>query len=387
MDDVTFALRNRSESSTFGPIVTCVDMVDVEIPPPAVVTGLDLLRSETRVNIGRPRNVRFPPIEYYTVQRALLIGQCLVVSETGEAIRETIAPHRQAQYNFRPTKSIREIDGFTLVLPVDVPAMSHFLFEGLSRLVPGLPDIENIIIPTAPHPGFADLIAFALGRQVNVLFRSPDLFTETWFLKHALVPIYRFNFHPAMATSITNIIAACQREREGASDYLYISRRDAIHYRVMLNEDRIIALLGAMGFDILELGSMAEAEIVRRFSSAKMIVGPMGAGLYNCIFSPPGCTVVALCAPNYLRSFLDQCAALRGVRRAYCFGPDFLSYEAEHLGGHNDFVIDEDAVLETVLSLLDDAGSASTAGPARQRPVGRGIEPLAIWGRLFGKTR
>ena len=387
MNDIAITLCNRNEPSTFGSIVTCANAVDIELPPPVAVTGLKLLRLITRVNIGRARNVRFPPVEYYALQRALLVGQGLVVSEAGEAMRETIAPHRQVQYNFKPTRSMREIDGLTLVLPVDVAAMSHFLFEGLSHLAPNLPDIENIIIPTIPHPGFADLITFALGRQVNVLFRSPDLFAETWLLQHALVPIYRFNLHPAMATSIENIVAACREEGTENSSYLYISRQDAIHYRVMLNEDRIASQMSAIGFEVLELNNMAEADIVRKFSSAKMIIGPLGAGLYNCIFSPPGCTVVALCAPNYIRSFLGQCAALRGVQRAYCFGPDFLSYETEHRGGHNDFVIDEDAVLETVLLLLEDVGSTSTAGPARQRPVGRGLEPLAIWGRLFGRAR
>jgi capsular polysaccharide biosynthesis protein len=330
------------------------------------------------------------------MERAQVIGRCLVVSEAGEAVLETIAPHRQAGYATRsagngkwsmPRKSMRVIDGLTLVLPVDAPAMSHFLFEGLSHLVAGMPDIENVVIGTSLHAGFSDLIAFALGKKVNVLYRPPELYEEAWSLERALVPIYRFNFHPEMVTSLENIVAACREENAETSGYLYVSRQDATHYRMMLNEDRIASLMSSIGFEVLELNNMAEVEIVRKFSSAKMIVGPVGAGLYNSIFSPPGCTVLVLCAPNYLRSFMDQCAALRGVQRAYCFGPDFLSYEAEQQGGHNDFVVDEDAVLETVLSLLEDAGNAFSPPMLRRKPVVRDSVSRDIWGRLFRKAR
>lgn len=364
-----FSLHRRREALHFGQIVDCAGPYEVKLPPPVAVTGSDLLRSETRVNIKRPRCVYFPPVERYIVERALLIGQCLVVSEAGEAVLETIAPHRQAGYASKvvdngvwgmPREATREISGLTLVLPVSAASMSHFVFEGLSHLVTGMPDITNIVIGTTSHSGFSDLVDLALGKKVNVLYRPPELYTEAWLLERALVPIYRFNFHPGMTTSLDNIITACRQESANSSEYLYISRQDVTRYRIMINEDRIIKLMRTIGFEILELNNMAEVDIVRKFNKARMIVGPVGAGLYNSIFSPQDCTVLALCAPNYLRSLIDQCAALRGIRRAYCFGPDFLSYESEQQGGHNDFVVDEDSLLETVLSLLEDTSRMST---------------------------
>jgi len=280
---------------------------------------------------------------------------------------------------------MREISGLTLVLPVTAPSMSHFLFEGLSQLVVGMNDIGNVVVGTSPHPGFSDLIAYALGRKVNVLFRPPELYEDAWTLERALVPIYRFNFHPEMAASLDHIVAACGEEQARTTGYLYVSRQDATHYRMMVNECSVAAQMRAIGFEVLELNRMSEMDIIRKFSSAKMIVGPMGAGLYNSIFSPPDCTVLALCAPNYLRSFMDQCAALRGIRRAFCFGPDFLSYEPEQQGGHNDFVVDEDEVLETVLSLLEDTSNAFTPQVLRQKPRAGDVKSRAFWGRLFGK--
>ena len=378
MHDVKFTLLNRNETTNFGRVVTYANAADVEIPPPLVVGAPDLLRSETRVKIHRTRNVHFPSVEYFSMERATLIGQCLVVSESGESVLDTIIPHRQASYGIKtagkamcgmPQKSTREVGGLTLVLPVDAPSMSHFLFEGLPHLIVGIPDIENVVIGTSPHQGFSDLISFALGKRVNILFRPPELYEESLLLERALVPIYHFNFHPTMAVQLENIVAACRGKDTETSGYLYISRQDATNYRMMLNEDRIALLMRAIGFEVLELKSMMEIDIVRKFSSAKMIVGPMGAGLYNCIFSPPGCIVLALCSPNYLRSFLYQCAALRGIRMAFCFGPDFLSYEEGQQGGNNDFVIDEDMVLETVLSLLEEAGNVSTAQMLRQKPA------------------
>jgi capsular polysaccharide biosynthesis protein len=73
-------------------------------------------------------------------------------------------------------------------------------------------------------------------------------------------------------------------------------------------------------------------------------VGPLGAGLYNALFTRPGATIVALSDPHYAMEWLSQVAALRGHAHGWIFGVAFDSLDPVYHGTHNNFIVDLDRV-------------------------------------------
>lgn len=75
------------------------------------------------------------------------------------------------------------------------------------------------------------------------------------------------------------------------SSKVYISRRGK---RKVVNEAELLALIKPLGFEEYELSRMSLQDQIDLFRSAKIIIGPHGAGLVNLMFCPPGTKVLEL---------------------------------------------------------------------------------------------
>ncbi len=76
----------------------------------------------------------------------------------------------------------------------------------------------------------------------------------------------------------------------------YVTRRDTTN-RQVINEDEVIRFLSQRGFEIITLTGMPLQKQIERFASAKIVIGPHGAGLTNMLFAPPDATLIEL-MPN-----------------------------------------------------------------------------------------
>jgi capsular polysaccharide biosynthesis protein len=76
---------------------------------------------------------------------------------------------------------------------------------------------------------------------------------------------------------------------------LFASRADA-SWRRTVNEDEVMGLLAAHGFERIECAGLTIAEQAAAFGEASVVVGPHGAALTNLLFTPPGATVVEIFA-------------------------------------------------------------------------------------------
>jgi capsular polysaccharide biosynthesis protein len=74
---------------------------------------------------------------------------------------------------------------------------------------------------------------------------------------------------------------------------IYLSRRDSPH-RVMLNEEELERQLTTIGFKCITGSNLSAADQIRIFSSARIIVGPHGAGLTNLIWAHDNATVLEI---------------------------------------------------------------------------------------------
>lgn len=246
--------------------------------------------------------------------------------------------------------NVEWVGGESLLLPVTSPSTSHLLFEGLGTLAwfrqrkPAL--LAMIHLPRS----FAELAERALGFAPVVHRREPEpsLFSEAqrrraWRFERLIVPIYGFGMHPAMAHGFEAMASA--PPLGGPDELLYVSRFDATHRRVLLNEDDVATTVERLGFQVMTCATVDEPTKLDAFARAKLVVGPLGAGLYNAVFSPPSTHVVALAAGMYIPHFLSSCISLRRQTYELFYGPEFLSYDPHDQHGRcNNFIIDVDGL-------------------------------------------
>jgi hypothetical protein len=237
-----------------------------------------------------------------------------------------------------------EIKGTTLVMPLSTNSKSHFIFESMPYLaIERLYSIDNILFYTERNKNFEFIIDNYFNKKINYIYYS----NENVYLEKSIVPKYRFSAHSSMKKTIDDIKNNLKKDKEFKSaEKIYISRQDSIHYRTLLNEDKVANLFKEYGFKILSLNNMDESLLIHYFLNARYIAGTIGAGLYNSIFSDKNTKLIGLNSPNYNLSFLDDCISLNESKRGYIFGPEFISFDDSHKGVHNNFLIGLDNVKE-----------------------------------------
>jgi len=72
--------------------------------------------------------------------------------------------------------------------------------------------------------------------------------------------------------------------------------------RKILNEDTIISTLQALGFDIIDPGSLSIYDQVDVVQSAKMVISAHGAALSNLVFAQQHMAVIEIFSPDYFRT-------------------------------------------------------------------------------------
>jgi len=118
-----------------------------------------------------------------------------------------------------------------------------------------------------------------------------------------------FDFYKLIVT------LALQKEKEIKTktyDCIYISRRTWIHEdysnigtnyttrRKLVNEDELVTSLGNMGVKEIFTENLSMIEKIVLFNKAKFIIGPIGGGLANVVFSNPSTKLIALISPTFL---------------------------------------------------------------------------------------
>jgi hypothetical protein len=122
----------------------------------------------------------------------------------------------------------------------------------------------------------------------------PGRANDSWFI------------HPADASILEHFGRSLVINSTDKPQRIYISRRgDA---RSVSGEAQLEQILNQAGFTIVSPGSLTWEEQISVFQSARIIVGPHGAGLANAVFSETGARVIELTnARHYNRCFEWLC--------------------------------------------------------------------------------
>ena len=145
-------------------------------------------------------------------------------------------------------------------------------------------------------------------------------------------------------------IKAFEKSTQGP-ERIYVSRQDARGIRRFLNEPELIERLRRLDFTIVVPSTLSAAEEVTMFRDARLIVGPLGAGLYNAVFTKPGAVMIGLSDPGYVMEWLAQTAALRCHRIGWMFGLAFDSNDPVYDGSHGNWIIDIEFVVSKSKSI------------------------------------
>lgn len=124
-----------------------------------------------------------------------------------------------------------------------------------------------------------------------------------------------FAFHPLVLQSFARMRAHAGIASEAPRRRVYVSRRDASRRR-LLDEDAVIEVVAAAGFEVVEPGKLSVAEQMAIFAEASHIIGPHGAGLTNILFAPPGAVLLELQMDAYVQWSFRRLAGLLG----HCYG-------------------------------------------------------------------
>jgi capsular polysaccharide biosynthesis protein len=210
-------------------------------------------------------------------------------------LRATAQP---GQYRFDPgPRATLRLPRSVVVLCSGEPYnFGSFLFRVLPKLHAirryGLSHLPMLVHANAPtHQQFLELLNV---RRDTVLLHDPR---HIYAIDHAIRPCLR---NPqAYLDPETRALCATLRDRYATNEHgarIYISRlghsRRGASTRAMTNEAVLIDRLRALGFLIVEPETLTARQQIEIFSSAELVVGPSGAGMFNVMFCREGTRVI-----------------------------------------------------------------------------------------------
>jgi hypothetical protein len=184
----------------------------------------------------------------------------------------------------------------------------HFLLEMLPRLLLHLdllPD-SPILIHETSYP-FAVPMLRQCGIDEKRVMQSTDRPMRVgklyWPTPNAYPPLD----HAPEIFEAMSLIRSKLGDAGPADRLLFLSRRDATT-RMLLNDAEIFSVLEPLGFEWVHPGRMRFEDQVRTFSRARVLIGASGAACTNCVFMPPGGTVIVLSPASMASAFFwDIC--------------------------------------------------------------------------------
>ncbi|MEA5423126.1 glycosyltransferase family 61 protein [Synechococcus sp. CCY9202] len=130
--------------------------------------------------------------------------------------------------------------------------------------------------------------------EIQLLDDSSSYLLDQVFLPSFLAPSGLLAVHPWASRKIRDLAADLPTVYNDTK-LIYISRSQSRNSskRNIVNEEELVDLLGKFGFVKYELENLSLAEKIQLFSSARVVIGPSGAGFSHLIFSS-SCTAIEI---------------------------------------------------------------------------------------------
>ena len=184
----------------------------------------------------------------------------------------------------------------------------------------------------------------------QILFTTPiSLWSQTGLLNSATDAL------------IEGVLARLDDAKRPATKRLYLSRADATT-RQLLNEPTLIKKLQRLGFEEVKCSALSFEEQVLLFNQAEFVVAPHGAALGNLLFCPHGTSVLELFPEYCVQPHFQGLAVRRKLKYGYLVGTSLEHENSRALqsGWDEDFVIDEDMVIQAIHTMIAKHGRRRT---------------------------
>jgi len=248
----------------------------------------------------------------------------------------------------------RHIEGTATVLCSDEPlSYGSFLFRVVPKIV-GLRELDLLDMPCvayAHQKPFMDLLNLCGIPAANIVLQDLRGLTS---IERAIVPCMRaqHTYFDQESVALFKEIRTLYGEPQ-STRRIYVSRRtlnsEGWSTRILANESELIAALSDAGFDIIEPERLPVREQIRTFSSASMVVGPSGSGLFNTVFCHPGTRIVDIQSePQWIYSYTGMYSSL-ALNYGIFVGK---SDPADHAPVHRRWTVNIDALMERVARFL-----------------------------------
>lgn len=223
---------------------------------------------------------------------------------------ETEVPYTVPTGNVIPTQVfffIYNVDNYYHFVYDSLPILAHYFT--LKRTLPEL----QLLISTS-HPSKATLPLFVQEFLVKLgvtdyKLASVDTYYKTVYIGTSLTHGRKSNEAPSReAFTIWNRLTS----KQTLPKRFYISRRSWIHgktenmgtnyttRRKCMNEDEVVTLLATYGIEEIFTELLSTEQKLELFKNAEFVVGIIGGGTCNLLFSPPSTKSLLLTTPFFL---------------------------------------------------------------------------------------
>ena len=287
------------------------------------------------------------PDEFEQQLQRISAGNSFQNEETGLRSTEQAARFRLE----RAGREERRLEGTAVFLGSDEPfSYGAFLFRVVPKAVAlralGLLD-RPCILYALPQP-FVDLLELCGVAPGNIVQYDVRAITK---LERVLTVSMR-NPHAYLDPESFELYAEL-RERFGkrhTGRRIYVSRHDLTRSgrgstRVMLNEVELISRLESLRFDVIEPENLSVREQIEAFSSASVVVGPSGSGMFNTMFCHPGTKVIDIQSePQWIYSYTGMYSSLQLDYGIFIGKPD----PEDERDVHRRFTVNIDALVSRI---------------------------------------
>jgi len=248
-----------------------------------------------------------------TYQLSLLHNACMYTNGTTHL--SVYDANGDYQHNFSTRKYVknrsaqlnigvkRHVSGLTASLYGNVENAAgnygHWLIDGISRFFLiqkhyAIDDIDHFLIPVLKYDFQKDsLLSLGIPEEKLIEMDTLNCMRFERLVCSTAPRGYSSCTVPGWLIDGYREAYLKQIKPETTGRKIYISRRDA-GSRKFVNEDEIIRMLEARGFEALELSDYSFAEKIKIFAGADAIVSLIGAGMTNVMFCPPHAKVLEL---------------------------------------------------------------------------------------------
>jgi hypothetical protein len=267
-------------------------------------------------------SIFYPDIQFYSR------SDCNVYNPIDEEVMSLKFATRSNQENYKfKTQTVTHYGCPVFYFIYNSDNYYHFIYDTLPYLISYLhllqvlPETKLLVScpnyqSVSPYPFFYEFLEMLGIKKDSLVFVTENTLYRELYLSDSYTHAGKSDFAPHSQVYRLYDRLRIQALRDNIdpflSDKIYISRRSWLHNnksnigtdytsrRVMENEEELIDFLSAQGFVEIFAETLSTSTKITLFHRAKFIIGALGGGLSNALFSTSRASLIAINSPGFL---------------------------------------------------------------------------------------